>query len=80
LDRDLAPAVFTHAGYSGSDHPLSIRWEGCRMKVKRVIKEWREPGSKHYLVEAENSLFFKLVLLEPGGRWIISPVQFKSNS
>lgn len=50
------------------------------MKVRRVIKEWREPGSKHYLVEAETGLYFKLVLLEPGGRWIISPVQYKSNS
>ena len=80
MDRDLAPAVLTHAGFSGSDHPEAVRWQGHDLPVTNIIREWREPGSKQYLVETEAGMHFKLVLSEDSGRWIISPVNFKSNS
>jgi len=78
LDRDLAPEVSAHAGYSACDHPQVIRWKGSQLPIVRVIKEWREPGSKHYLVETDNGLNFKLTFSETSARWLVSPVRIKS--
>jgi len=78
LDRNLAPGVSARAGYSGCDYPREVRWQGSRLPVARVINEWREPGSKHYLVETENGLCFRLTLSEINAQWLVSPVRIKT--
>ena len=64
--------VICEAGYSGCDHPKAFTWQGRKLAVKRVIKEWREPDAKHFLVSAENSSQFELVFSETGKTWNIS--------
>jgi hypothetical protein len=78
LDQDLAPKVITHAGYSGSDHPQIICWQGIELRVTHIIKEWREPGSKHYLVETGDKQHFSLTFLEMNAEWLVSPVHLKT--
>jgi hypothetical protein len=78
LDRDLDPRVVAHAGYSGSDYPQIVRWQGSELIVTNIIKEWREPGCKHYLVETGNGMHFKLTLEETSAQWRISPVRIKT--
>ena len=77
MDRDLAPQVIAQAGYSACDHPEAVVWEGRRQPISRILKEWREPGGKHYLVETSNGLQFNLTLAEPGGRWLVSRVRIR---
>jgi hypothetical protein len=74
VDRDLALAVKTHAGYSGCDYPREVKWLGDYLQVSRIVKQWREPGSKHYLVETDGGPQFKLVFLEASADWLISEI------
>lgn len=78
MDRDLAPGVITHAGYSACDHPQSVLWEGSSLPISRIIKEWREPGSQHYLVETNGGMQFKLTFAETSQRWLVSRVHIKN--
>jgi len=66
--------VICEAGYSGCDHPKAFTWQDCILAVKYVIKEWREPDSKHFLVSVENNSHFELVFSETGFIWNIIEV------
>jgi hypothetical protein len=77
LDRDLTPDVIAHAGYSACDHPQEVLWEGKRLPIKRIVKEWREPNGKHYLVETGSGMQFNLTLAEPSQRWLVSQVRIR---
>ncbi len=66
--------VICEAGYSGCDYPKAFTWQGRILTVQCVIKEWREPDSKHFLVSAENSCHFELVFSETGYKWNIFEV------
>jgi hypothetical protein len=71
--------VICAAGYSGCDHPKAFTWQGHRLSVQCITKEWREPGSKHYLVTAANSGRFKLVFSETEHGWSILEVSGSPN-
>jgi len=66
--------VICEAGYSGCDYPKAFIWQDHKLTVERIIKEWREPDSRHYIVSAANSSYFKLVFSETGYLWNISEV------
>jgi hypothetical protein len=75
MDRDLAPIVRCRAGYSTCDHPVSLDWQGSTLEITKIVREWREPGQKHFIVETSNGLHFKLVLIETSGQWLVSTVK-----
>jgi len=77
LDRALTPRVIAQAGYSACDHPKAVVWEGSRQTISRILREWREPGGKHYLVETSQGLQFNLTFAEPSGRWLVSRVRIR---
>lgn len=61
--------VAASSGYSACDHPKTFEWEGKTLAVSEIIREWREPGAKHYLVRAPDGLRFRLTLDETSGAW-----------
>jgi len=63
--------VICEAGYSGCDYPKAFTWQGHKISVERVIKEWREPDHKHYMVAATNGSHFELVFSETSYAWNI---------
>ena len=71
--------VICEAGYSGCDYPEAFTWQGHKLIVERVIKEWREPDSKHFMVAAANGSHFELVFSETGYAWNISEVSGSLN-
>ena len=71
--------VNSEAGYSGCDYPKAFIWQGNRLTVKYINKEWREPCAKHYLVLADNGDHFKLVFFETSGSWNILEVSSPHN-
>ncbi len=77
MDRALTPQVSAHAGYSACDHPEAVVWAGSRQPISRILREWREPNGKHYLVETSQGLQFALTLAEPSGRWLVSRVRIR---
>ena len=72
--------VMCEAGYSGYDYPKAFVWQGNELSVERVIKEWREPEFKHFIVATANGSFFDLVFSETGFIWNISEVSGLPNS
>ncbi len=79
MDRDLKARVNTHAGYSSVDYPREIEWKGSLQVVTKIVKQWREPGSKHYIVECASGTQFKLAYLETNTEWLVTEVVFTSN-
>ena len=71
MDRDLIVKVGSVAGYSSCDRPVSITWQNEALAVSEVLREWREPGAKHYLVAVSDGRQFKLVFFETTGQWNI---------
>jgi hypothetical protein len=72
--------VICESGYSGCDHPKAIFWQGSRLTVKQIIKEWRSQDAKHYLVTTENGAHFELAFIETSGSWSIFEVSCSHNS
>jgi hypothetical protein len=66
--------VICEAGYSGCDHPKAFSLHDRNLIVKHVIKEWREPNSKHFVVATADGGQFELILSETGNQWEISKV------
>ena len=71
--------VICEAGYSGCDYPKAFTWQGHKLIVERVTKEWREPDSKHFRVSAANGSHFELVFSETGKVWNISELSGSPN-
>ncbi len=61
--------VICESGYSGCDRPKSIEMEGEQYSINEVVREWREPGAKHYIVRTNTGLQLKLVYYETTGEW-----------
>jgi hypothetical protein len=61
--------VRARAGYSGCDRPVEIIRDGKSMRITNIISEWREPGSKHYVVGTGKNNTFKLAYDLQTGKW-----------
>jgi hypothetical protein len=61
--------VAASSGYSACDHPKNFQWEYETLTVSEILREWREPGAKHYLVRAADDRRFRLTLDETSGAW-----------
>ena len=61
--------VAASSGYSACDHPTTFEWEDKTLAVSEFLREWREPGAKHYLVRAADGRRFRLTLNETSGEW-----------
>ena len=61
--------VTCESGYSGCDRPKMIELNGARHEVSGVVREWREPGAKHYIIRTNSGLQLKLVFYEATGGW-----------
>ncbi|MBI4302676.1 MAG: hypothetical protein HY664_08730 [Chloroflexi bacterium] len=61
--------VHSYSGHTYAQRPGSFLWEGVEHKVKEVVREWREPGKKHFLVTTEEKRSFELVFDEGKDEW-----------
>ena len=61
--------VICESGYSGCDRLKDLEIDGERHDVKEVVREWREPGAKHYIVQINSGMQLKLVFYEITGEW-----------
>ncbi len=65
----MTPKVICESGYSACDRPKSIEMEGEQYEILGIMREWREAGTKHYLVEIQDGRHFKLTFIETTGEW-----------
>jgi len=74
MDRDLSSSVVCHAGYSGCDYPHAVQWNGTRLDVIHIIREWCQPGSKAWQVRTAQGTEFLLSCYEGDDQWTVTEV------
>ena len=68
----MRPAlVRCHSGYTYCDRPVSFIREGVEHEVGSVLKEWREPGHRFYLVETVYHKRFLLCYNDRNTEWSV---------
>jgi hypothetical protein len=73
MGRKQPEAVECHAGYTYPQYPVAFRWQGERLTVQSVIKDWRSPPGRTFRVEASDGRIFTLTYLEKEDDWEIIP-------
>ena len=64
--------VKSYSGRTYAERPTSFSWEGTELGVRKIEKEWSEPGEKHFRLRVEDDRLFKLCYDEGGDRWSVS--------
>jgi len=62
--------VTCYSGHTYAERPKSFIWEGMEYRVKKVEKEWQEPGEKHFRIITEDDRMFELCYYEASDRWL----------
>jgi hypothetical protein len=60
--------------YSGRDYaerPISFIIDDQSYEIETIVKEWREPGTKHFLVVAGDSNRYELCYNERNIEWYV---------
>jgi hypothetical protein len=66
---DRTVLVTCYSGYTYAERPVSLVWEGVEHKVKKIEKEWQEPGARLFQVRTEGGGLFVLSYNERGDEW-----------
>ena len=61
--------VTCYSGHTFAERPELLTWEGIEYKVKRIEREWQEPGARLFKVITEDVRFFILSYNERGDEW-----------
>jgi len=70
--------VTCYSGHTYAERPKSFLWEGTEHRVKKVEKEWQEPGEKHFRIVTEDDRMFELCYYEDSDRWFATEWLSKS--
>ena len=74
--KDHKFKVHCYSGHTYADHPKSFTLEGIEYQVDAIIKEWQEPGEKHFLVLNRGSdRKFELCYYGQQDKWALSEVK-----
>lgn len=63
--------VTSYSGRSYGERPTSFSWEGVRFTVKKIEREWREPGGVHFRLRTKDDRLFELCYDESNDRWSV---------
>jgi len=66
---DRTVQVTCYSGCSYAERPVSLVWDGVEHKVKKIEKEWQEPGARLFQVRTESGGLFVLSYNERGDEW-----------
>ena len=66
---DKPVRVTCYSGRTYAERPESFVWEGIEHKVKKIEKEWQEPGARLFKVRADGGRLFILSYNERGDEW-----------
>jgi hypothetical protein len=58
-------------GHTFAERPESLTWQGIEHNVKRIEKEWQEPGARLFKVFTEDRRVFILSYNERGDEWSV---------
>lgn len=61
--------VRCYSGRTYAERPVSFRWEDTKYEVAEIVKEWLEPGQRHFQVRTTNNQRFHLWYDETREEW-----------
>jgi len=61
--------VSCYSGHTYAERPQSFLWQGQEYRVEEIEKEWREPGTRNFLVRTEEKQLFRLCYNQAEDRW-----------
>jgi hypothetical protein len=66
--------VECHSGYEYAERPVALKWEGARLEIKEIVKEWRIPGGHCFRVVTQDQRVFELFYGELYDEWRVNLV------
>jgi hypothetical protein len=63
--------VSCYSGLTYAERPTSFLWEGTVFNVKRIEKEWNEPGERHFRLRTDDDRLFELCYDEGSDGWSV---------
>lgn len=73
-----AVRVTCYSGHTYAERPTAFLWEGIEQRVRKIEREWQEPGGKHFRICTEGDRLFELCYYEDGDRWLATEWVSKS--
>ncbi len=70
--------VACYSGRTYAERPTAFLWEGIEQRVRKIEREWQEPGEKHFRIYTEDDRLFELCYYEDGDRWLVTEWVSKS--
>jgi len=64
--------VACYSGYTYAERPECFIWQGSTHRVQQVVKQWWEPGERHFLVRDEEDKLFELRYNESMDEWSVT--------
>lgn len=76
----MPSAVHCRAESAYPERPTGFEWEGRYWEVASIIKRWRTPTGKGFLVCTEQGSLFELFYSHEGREWKIRPANLPEES
>jgi hypothetical protein len=76
----VSELVECRSDWEYAQRPLAFTWEGKRLKVQEVLKEFRTPAGSHFLVGTSEDGNFELTYNENLDQWTIQPQAAKESA
>ncbi len=67
----MTAPVECHSGYAYAGRPLAVHWQGSRLEIEAIEKEWRGPEGKFFQVRSADGRRFELIYNESQDDWQI---------
>ncbi len=67
----MSDMVECHSDYTYPERPVALTWEGRRLEVTEVLREWRNPDGKGFRVRTTDGQEFELLYQEAASEWQI---------
>ena len=63
--------VECRSDYEYAQQPLALVWQGQRLEVLEVLRQWRSPSSKHFMILTKDQRVFNLAYHEAEDCWSV---------
>lgn len=70
----MAELVACRSNVEYAEHPMTLSWEGQRLKIEAILARWRTPEGKFFRVRTQDGQFFELHYQQAADAWQITQV------
>jgi hypothetical protein len=67
----MTDLVECHSDYTYAERPTALTWEGRRLEITAIVRQWRNPAGKGFRVRTTDAQEFDLFYNEVTHEWQI---------